>query len=335
MSEAALLVVAAQAGFVGGPRTLANMAVDSWMPHRFASLSERLTQQNGILMMGLASLGALLYTRGDVRMLVVLYSINVFITFTLSMFGMLKRSVRLPGKVKGRRREIVLFLGGFLLCFTILLVTVVEKFNHGAWLTLVVTGGLIAFCFWIRHHYRLVVDKLRELYQQLETLPKYANKTAAEVDPKMPTAAILVGGYGGLGIHTFVNIFRAFPDQFKQIVFLSVAVVDTSEFKGDESVDRLGDRTREMLDKYVVLARGLGIPATARYVVGTDVVDEAEQLCLETAKEFPRVTFFSGKVIFQREAWYQRLLHNETASAVQKRLHWAGHIMVILPARVK
>src|SRR5512139_58147 len=66
VSEGALLVVAAQAGFVGGPRVLANMAIDSWMPHRFAALSDRLAQENGIVMMGLASLAALLYTRGDV-----------------------------------------------------------------------------------------------------------------------------------------------------------------------------------------------------------------------------------------------------------------------------
>ena len=66
-SEAALLVVAAQAGFLDGPRVLANMAVDSWVPHRFAALSERLTTQNGILLMGGAALAALLYTGGRRR----------------------------------------------------------------------------------------------------------------------------------------------------------------------------------------------------------------------------------------------------------------------------
>ena len=63
LSEAMLLVVAAQAGFIDGPRVLANMAVDSWVPHRFAALSERLTTQNGILLMGAAALAALIYTR--------------------------------------------------------------------------------------------------------------------------------------------------------------------------------------------------------------------------------------------------------------------------------
>jgi hypothetical protein len=64
-------------------------------------------------------------------------------------------------------------------------------------------------------------------------------------------------------------------------------------------------------------------------------VDEAERLCLDVAKEFPRITFFEGQLVFGRERWYQRILHNETAYAIQKRLQWAGKTVVILPARVE
>ena len=67
ISEGTLLVVAAQAGFLDGPRVLANMAVDNWAPRRFSSLSERLTTQNGYMLMGAASLAVLIYARGDVR----------------------------------------------------------------------------------------------------------------------------------------------------------------------------------------------------------------------------------------------------------------------------
>ena len=54
----------------------------------------------------------------------------------------------------------------------------------------------------------------------------------------------------------------------------------------------------------------------------------------QTAEEFHRATFFAGKVLFEHEGWIHRLLHNETAVAVQSRLHWKGHTMVILPVRV-
>jgi amino acid transporter len=334
-SEGALLVVAAQTGFIDGPRVLANMAVDSWMPHRFAALSERLTAQNGILLMGASSLVALLYTRGDVRHLVIMYSINVFLTFSLSMFGM-SRHWWDARRAKGHwRRRFALFVIGFLLCVTILGVTIYEKFLLGGWVTLIVTTGLILFCFRIRKHYDRVGAKLRQLYSELGDIPTVHGGETLPLDPSKPTAGILIAGYGGLGIHTVLNVFRAFPGHFKGIVFLSVAVVDSGEFKGEGAIEGLKERTEKMLQQYLDLAHGLKIPASSRYSIGTDAVDEAEKLCLDVAKEFPHTTFFAGKIIFRREAWYQPILHNETAAAVAKRLQWKGRTMVILPARVR
>ena len=88
LAEGALLFVAAQTGFIDGPRVMANMANDSWLPRRFALLSERLTMNNGILIMGIASLLLLIYSRGSIDFLITMYAINVFITFSLSQFGM-------------------------------------------------------------------------------------------------------------------------------------------------------------------------------------------------------------------------------------------------------
>src|SRR5947208_3804707 len=69
-------------------RVLSNMALDSWAPHRFSLLSDRLVTRDGIWFMGLASMSFLLYSRGEVNLLVVMYSINVFVAFTLSTLGM-------------------------------------------------------------------------------------------------------------------------------------------------------------------------------------------------------------------------------------------------------
>ena len=336
-SEGALLVVAAQAGFLDGPRVLANMAVDSWVPHRFAALSERLTTGNGILLMGAASLAALLYTRGAVSHLVVMYSINVFVTFSLSMFGMTRFWLGAREAAGARRaRRIVLFGSAFLLCATILAITVFEKFREGGWVTLVVTALVVAVCFWVRGHYQAAARSVTRLYRDLHDLPETPKPgVPAEPDRAQPVAAVLVGSYGGVGIHTVLNIFRAFPGHFRGLCFLSVGVVDSGEFKGEHAVEDLRRKTEEMLERYVRLAQGMGIGACARYAVGTDAVEEAEKLCLEAARDFPRITFFAGKMIFQRERWYDRLLHNETALAIQKRLQWAGKTVVTLPVRVR
>ncbi|MFI5280083.1 MAG: APC family permease [Gemmatimonadales bacterium] len=334
LSEGALLVVAAQAGFIDGPRVLSNMAVDSWVPHRFAALSERLTTQNGIMLMGAAALAALLYTRGDVGHLIVMYSINVFLTFSLSMFSMLRYWLRHRRRPEWWRR-VLLFGAGFALCGTILVITIFEKFGQGGWITVVVTAVLISLCFLIRRHYRYAKQKIDQLYAQLGDLPRtHADKAPMPLDPKQPTAAILVASYGGIGIHTMLNINRAFPGFFKNFVFISVGVVDSGEFKGEHAVPELKRRVEDMLLKYVELAQGLGIPATSRFAIGTDVVAEAEGLCMEIVRDFPLVTFFAGKMIFQKEQWWHQLLHNETALALQKRLQWVGRTMVTLPVRV-
>ena len=333
ISEGALLVVAAQAGFLDGPRVLANMAVDSWMPRRFAALSERLTTQNGIMLMGLASLVALIYTHGSVGHLVVMYSINVFLTFSLSMFGMLK--YWLGAREKGEwPRRVALFGSGFVLCATILVITVLEKFTEGGWVTLVVTGLLIGLCVLIRRHYQKASATMSKLYQELDSVPQGTEDPPAP-DPKQAVAIVLVNSYSGLGIHTVLNALRAFPGHFKGLIFLSVGVVDSGEFKGEDSIAALTQRTSEMLDQYLLLAAGLGISADYRLAIGTEAVESCEALCLSAAQEFPRGTFFAGKLIFQRDRWYQRLLHNETALAVQKRLQWAGKTMVTLPVRLR
>jgi amino acid transporter len=334
VSEGALLVVAAQAGFIDGPRVLASMAMDSWMPRRFASLSERLTTHNGIVLIGLTSLAALLYTRGNVEQLVVMYSINVFVTFSLSMIGMTKWSVQARTREPKWRRLTMLFGFGTLMCLSILGITTFQKFAQGGWLTLLATATVVSVCLLIRSHYDRVSVKLQQLQTQLSIgLPRIEPKPL-ELDPTKPTAVMLVGGYSGLGMHTMFTVYRAFPGHFKNFAFLSVGVVDSGEFKGEFAVEDLRKRTVDTLEKYVALANQFNVPATYRYAIGTDVVDEAEALCLSVAEEFSNVTIFAGQILFQREGWLERLLHNQTAFAIQRRVQWAGRIMVILPIRL-
>ncbi|MCX7044893.1 MAG: APC family permease [Candidatus Sumerlaeota bacterium] len=334
VSEGALLIVGALAGFIGGPRILANMAVDGWIPRRFAALSERLTTENGILLMGAASIAALVYTHGDVRQLVIMYSINVFLTFSLSMFGMARLWLGRRKEAAHWRRKFLLFAIGLALCGAILVITIFEKFSEGGWITLLVTGVLVVLCLLINRHYKLVVLKLKEIYKQLEAIPEQPGVQASPFDPSKPIAAVLVASYSGLGIHTVLNIFRQFPGLYKNLIFISVGVVDSGEFKGEGAIDALRERTEATLKKYEELARNLGIPAISRFALGTDAMAEAERLCLDIAREFPSTMFFAGKLVFQREKWYQRLLHNETAFYLSKRLNESGRMMVVLPARV-
>jgi amino acid transporter len=336
VSEAALLFVAAQTGFIGGPRMMSNMALDSWLPRRFSSLSDRLTMHYGVTLMGVAAILILMYAKGAIDVLVTMYSINVFITFSLTELGMCRYCITQRTKYAGWKRALPIHATGLLLCSSILVVVVVEKFAQGGWVTLIITSFVIAFCAMIKRHYGAVSRKLNVLAATLTGLPlDGVTAPAVEPDPQQPTAVLLVGGYGGLGIHSLLTIFRQFPGYFSQFIFVSVAVIDSGSFKGAEEIDHLKDETQKMLDKYVDLARGYGLIATSVMALGTEPVSEAEDLCKEIAKKYPRATFFAGKLIFEKEKWYQRLLHNETANAIQTRLQWEGFPVVILPVRVR
>ncbi len=334
VSEGALLVVAAQAGFIDGPRVLANMALDWWVPRRFASLSERLTTRNGVVLMGAAALATLFYAHGDVRRIVVMYSINVFLTFSITELSMCRLWVRDRRQKSDWTRQIRIHVIGLSMCVTILVVTVCEKFREGGWLTLTVTGGLVALCFLVRRHYRVLQGQLAALLGSIAQVKPDKVTSAPVLDPSLPTAVILVGGYSSLGIHTLVAALRNFPGQFKNAVFLSVGVLDSGMFKGEHMLAGLRDKTRQALQQYEQLAQGYGLAATSRCAVGTDLISELERLCLETARDFPHVIYFAGQLAFQRQRWYHAFLHNQTAFALQQRLQPRGHTLVILPARI-
>jgi amino acid transporter len=334
LSEAALLLVAAQAGFIDGPRVMANMSSDSWLPHRFASLSNRLTMAQGIVLISLAAVVTLLLTGGNTRTLVLMYSINVFVTFSLSQTGMVRYWITHRKEYPDWPRHIVIHVIGLILCLSILAISVFEKFGEGGWITLLVTGCLIGLCFIIKKHYRTVFQHLRRLDDILADIPLSPTDKAPAFDPKAPTAVLLVNRYGGLGIHAFLSILRLFPSQFKNFLFVSVTHVDAANLRGQEFVTQAERETESELQKYVTLAHGLGYAAATRSSVGTEVLEEAEKLCTSIVKEIPRAIVFMGKLIFQRERWYQRVLHNETALQLQSRLQFAGVNTMVLPIRV-
>ncbi len=334
-SEAVLLLVAAQTGFIDGPRIMANMATDGWVPKSFASLSDRLTMQNGILLIGVASVAALAYTAGDIRILVIMYSINVFLTFSLSELGMMRFWIKNRHKNRAWLGELAAQATAFILSFSILCVMVYEKFLEGAWITLLITCFCIAICFMIRKHYANIRQKVKAMDRILEDIPAPPTGDATvEFDPHKATAVILVSNYGGLGIHIFLNIFRLFPNAFKNVVFASAATVDSDFFKETEQLRHLTEKTQMMLEQYVDFSRKMGIPARCDFRMGTDVVESVSQLCVDVSRKYSHSVFFVGELVFEQTQWYHRILHNETAYAVLRRIRFAGLPMVMIPARI-
>jgi hypothetical protein len=290
--------------------------------------------QHGILLISAAAAGTLLYTGGDTTTLVLMYSINVFLTFSLSESGMVRYWLRERRRYPDWKRNIVIHVIGLVLCLSILVVNVVEKFRQGGWITLLTTALLIGLCAAIKRHYDGIRTRLRRLDDILEVLPPKRVGPPAPLDPRLPTAALLVGSYGGLGVHQILTLQRLYPGHYQNLIFLSVGVIDAAAMKGIDEVDELQRRTEEGLERYVDLAHRLGFRAGYRMSVAVEAVAEAQKLCLETAREHPRAVFYAGKLVFERERWFQRLLHNETAYQLQRRLQFAGLSAMVLPVRV-
>ena len=335
ISSGALLFVAAQTGFLGGPRVLVYMAFDRWVPSRFSSLSERLVTSNGVLFMALSAAFVLLLTQGQVHVLVILYSINVFLTFSLAQLGMCRDALILRREGKPWKRPLWVSGLGFVFTGSLLIGTVAFKFLEGGWATLLSTVLISLVCVVIRQHYVRTGASLNRLDESLTTVPLPAiPPTVAPMKKSAQTAVLTVTTFGGLGIHTLLNLFRVFPNQFKQVIFISVGAIDSGRFKGLDEIDALRKSTEEMLQQYVDFARKLGLPAEYRYSIGTDIVDELEQLCLDVSESYPRSVTFGGQLVFQKEGSFLRWLHNQTCAALQRRLAFHGLPMVILPVRV-
>ncbi len=343
LSEATLLFVAAQTGFLDGPRVLATMALDRWFPTRYAMLSNRLVTKNGIILMGAAAFCTVALSRGSVRFLVVLYSINVFVTFALSQTGMVKHWWAARGKLPRWRRKLAINGVGLGLTLLILCFVVVIKFHEGGWLTILVTGSLMALVIFVKRHYLAAQKMLHKLHtlvvasSKQEVFPELASGIKAEevtCDPHEQTAVVLVGGYNGVGLHTVMAVNKLFHRNFKNYVFIQIGMVDAGNFKGVEELAKLHDHVRSESDRYVEFARRHGYHADGFTAVGNDVVKEVLELAPRIARQYPNCIFFGGQLVFPEETFVTRWLHNYITFALQRGFYQQGIPFVIVPIRV-
>jgi hypothetical protein len=334
--EAGLLFVAANTGFLGGPAVLSNMASDSWVPHQFRYLSTRLVTQNGILVMGIAALAILFWTRGQVTLLVVLYSLSVFLTFAVSLFGLCLYWWRHRKDTDNARwvRRFLLSLSGFVICAGILAILLVERFTQGGWATVLIIAAIAGLCIFIRNHYRETKRAIQSVDRVFEDQPFGPVKDASEPEPEAQTAVFIVGNSRGGGLHALLWVLRMFPGHFKNFLFVNARTVDSHAYGGEGALEKMRENAAETLEYFVDFCQSHGMASASYIGFGTDAVEEVTRMCEQINHEYPNTIFFTSKLIFASDNWFTRLLHNQAALAVQRRLHLEGLQMVILPMKV-
>ncbi len=336
LSEALLLFVAANTGYLGGPAVLGNMAMDNWVPKRFSYLSSRLVTQNGIMLFAVLSLVILIMTLGHVGILVVLYSMNVFLTFAISLFGLCvywwkhrKLNIAWLGRFS-------LSVFGFFICFLILGVTLSEKFMEGGWLTIAVTSSVIFCCVVVKRRYKTIASRKKELDDAL-TLPADVPHDASIplLDKKQPTAVFLIGESIGEGMHTLLQVQRMFPNHFKNFLFISVGIVDVGCYGSEKALNELQENISERLDYFVNFSHKHGYAAAKYAAYGSNMVRELMNIAKQIEEDYSNTVYFAATLVSKSDNWLTRRLNFDIANILQRFMHQEGKQLIILPVNME
>lgn len=174
ISTALLLVLAANTSFADFPRLSSFLARDGYLPRQFAFRGERLAFTTGIVALSGMAVALIVFFEAKVSALIPLYTLGVFIAFTLSQGGMLARWWR--RREEGWRRGLVITGLGTLTTFLVMLVVSISNFTRGAWLVAVLVPLLMLLLVRINRHYQHLAARL-----ELERIPPDKEVAAAPI----------------------------------------------------------------------------------------------------------------------------------------------------------
>ncbi|NMM61247.1 APC family permease [Clostridium sp. P21] len=159
ITTAIILIMAANTAYSGLPLLLALMAKDGFIPRQFTKRGKRLGFSNGIILIAVFACILVIAFKGDTNLLLPLYAVGVFISFTLSQSGMFLKWVR-SKQGAWRHKAFINGLGVMVSLGTALIIGV-TRFKHGAWIVCIVVPALVLLMTKIKRHYTLVANQLK------------------------------------------------------------------------------------------------------------------------------------------------------------------------------
>jgi hypothetical protein len=164
-----ILLLAANTSFAGLPSLASVMATDRFLPRQFAFRGDRLAFSNGIMVLGLASIGLLVVFGADTHRLIPLYAVGVFTGFTLSQAGMVIYWRRRSGRAA--RASLLINAVGAVATGVVTIIIAATKFIDGAWITIGAIAFFAVFFMAINRHYRGVAAQLDVTAEPLPSQP--------------------------------------------------------------------------------------------------------------------------------------------------------------------
>ncbi len=303
-----LLVLAANTAFSGLPLLLSLISANGYAPRQLSHRGDRLSYSNGIMLLTAAAILLVVVFDSQVESLIGLYAIGVFISFTLSQFGMLRHWKRLRGPHWHWKAAVNGF--GALLTAVVVLIIAVFKFADGAWIVVVLIPLLVWLMLRTKRHYLAVASQLR-----IDDIPA-AGKT------------LLKNPYRTRIIVPMASVNRASVRALRYACTISTNVTAFSVALDEAEAEHLQERWNLV---------HTDIP----YVVRVSPTRRVTRTLLEyiESAEYERRP---GDVItivlpqFMVHRWWHRLLHNHTRTTVERRLLHHKHIVVaVMPFQLK
>ena len=301
-ATAAILVLAANTAYSAFPRLSSIMAVDGYLPRQLANRGDRLVFSNGIVFLTLAAAALIVAFRGLTNLLIPLYAVGVFMSFTLSQTGMVRhhRKEREPGW----KRKAVTQGVGAVGTFVVLMVVAVTKFTSGAWVSLVVMLGIVLFFKFIARHYRSVS---RSLSVPTDFRPRRMNHTVV----------VLVGT-----VHRGVLEALAYARSLTPNHLAAVTVVTD-----EEQQERIESAWAHF---------GIEVPLEIVYSPYRELTRPVLRYIDEVDARYDNdiVTVVIPEFVVKR--WWQHLLHNQSALILKGRLLFRkGTVVTSVPYHVE
>jgi amino acid transporter len=289
-----ILLLAANTAFNGFPVLGSILAKDDYLPHQLRTRGDRLAYSNGVIVLAGVSILLIAAFDAEVTRLIQLYIVGVFVSFTLSQIGMVRhwtRHLRLerdPGERGRMIRSRVINAIGLSVTGTVLVVVLVTKFVHGAWIAILAMAVIFVVMKGIRRHYAQVDEELR----------------TDEEDRFLPTrvhAVVLVSGLNKPTLRALAYAAATNPNA------LEAVVVDTD-----------AERTARLFERWDAL--GIGVPLKALHSPYRQLVKPVADYTAALRADSPRgvVAVYIPEYVVGR--WWERLLHNQSAFRIKSRL---------------
>jgi amino acid transporter len=299
---AAILVLAANTAFNGFPILASILGQDGYLPRQFARRGDRLVYSNGIVLLALLAAGLIWAFDASTTRLIQLYIIGVFVSFTLSQAGMVRHWNRRlaterdrPARRRMHRSRAINLLGA-LTTALVLVIVLITKFTHGAWLVVIAMPLLLVLMKAIHRHYSRVADELTP-------------DPAGMVLPARIHAVVLVSKLHKPALRALAYARATHPDS------LTALTVATSE-------EEVRDLQRQWAD------RGVPVPLTVLESKYRDITGPVLDFIAERRGVGPRdlVVVYLPEYVVGR--WWEHLLHNQSALRLKARLLFQSGVMV-------